>query len=93
MECSYIIGILIQNSFDNLLALELLLPRFASPDAILKLQLLEKTISHVVSLCCGRYEKERKIISKISLITKEKSETIVSKSLNASILSCKNKTK
>jgi hypothetical protein len=50
----------------------------------------KKEVSHIASLHYYIYE-EKKIISKTSLITKEKSRIVASKSLSSSISSCKNK--
>jgi hypothetical protein len=86
------IGIHVQNLFDSLFVPQLLFPRFASLDAILRFEHSKKQVSHVTSLHYYIYE-ENEIISKPSLTTKENSNIIASKNLIASISSCKNKSK
>ncbi len=81
MEWSCIIGIHVQNLFDNLLALGLLLLRFDSFNVILGLNFWKKQMSHTTNLHYYIYE-EKEIIFKTSLTTKEKSMNVTSKNLS-----------
>jgi hypothetical protein len=84
---------LYKNPFDSLLAPELLLPRFVSSDAILRLEFLgKKQVSHTASLHYYIYE-ERGIIYGTFLTTNFFLDIVALKRLSASISSYKNKSK
>jgi hypothetical protein len=92
MEWTSIIGIPVQNLFNNLLVLKLLHLKFVSPNAIFRLQLLEKYNSPI-SLASIVVYMLKKNISKTSFTTKGKSKIISSKNLNTPISSYKKKSK
>jgi hypothetical protein len=67
MECNCIIGIPIQNLFDSLFVPRLLFPRFASLDAILRLELSEKNKSPTLVASTTIYvRRERSYLGPLS---------------------------